>query len=138
MVARCPKCLTKFTKRKKDGIYFCRGCGAIRKIKKPRTGLENREENIMDNEVEFKDMNKVTAEYMQSRITDVEYSQPFGTVTICNIKLDNGFSVRGESACVDPDNFDEAKGQMISYKNAFDKLWVLFGFALMEAKYNDR
>lgn len=31
---------------------------------------------------------------------------PNSTVTICSITLDNGFSARGESACVDTRNFD--------------------------------
>ena len=44
----------------------------------------------------------------------------------------NGFGVRGESACVDPRNFDEAIGRSIAYENAFDKLWQLEGYLLAE------
>lgn len=79
----------------------------------------------------------VTTEYMQKRIKDVEYIRiPDTTVTICHITLVNGFSVRGESACVNPDNFEEAVGRKIAYDNAFDKIWQLEGYLLAEQIYN--
>lgn len=57
------------------------------------------------------------------------------TVTVCNIILDNGYSVRGESACVDPENFSEEIGKSLAYKQAFDRLWPLFGFLLAEKRH---
>lgn len=78
---------------------------------------------------------KVTAAYMESRIARVAYAKIDQTVTVCSLTLDNGFSVRGESACVDPANFDEKIGQSLAYKQAFDKLWPLFGFRLAEARF---
>lgn len=78
---------------------------------------------------------KVTAAYMESRIARVAYAKIDQTVTVCSMTLDNGFSVRGESACVDPANFDEKIGQSLAYKQAFDKLWPLFGFRLAEARH---
>lgn len=74
----------------------------------------------------------VTTEYIDSRIKEVEYATVFGKVTQCNITLDNGFSVRGESACVNPENYDEKIGRRFAYGKAFDKLWPLFGFLLAE------
>lgn len=79
---------------------------------------------------------KVTADAMTLRITDVQYIQVAGTtVTICHLMLDNGFSVRGESACVNPENFDLEIGMSLAYKDAFNKLWPLFGFLLAEDQY---
>lgn len=75
---------------------------------------------------------KVTEDYINSRIKSVEYDNVWGNVTLCNITLDNGFSVRGESACVNPENFDPKIGNYIAHKNAFSKLWLLFGFLLTE------
>jgi len=76
---------------------------------------------------------RVTKEYILSRIAGKPtFIQVDGTVTICHIKLDNGFSVRGESACVKAENYDQEIGQKISYENAFDKLWAFFGFMLAE------
>lgn len=78
---------------------------------------------------------RVTEEYMRDRIETISYDRISPTVMICNIVLDNGYSVRGESACVDPVNFNHEIGQKISYDNAFGKLWPLFGFLLAEARY---
>ena len=82
---------------------------------------------------------KVTKEQIILRITDIQYLVLEGTtVTICSITLDNGFSVRGESACVDPAEFKVEIGREIAYDNAFDKLWPLFGFMMMEDAYRDK
>lgn len=55
-----------------------------------------------------------------------------GTVTHCRIILDNGFSVSGESACVNAENYNQEIGERIAYNNAFRQLWPLFGFLLAE------
>lgn len=75
---------------------------------------------------------RVTKEQIESRIAEVTYTRFHETVTICNIKLDNGYSVRGESACVNPANYNEEIGNKIAYDQAFGKLWPLFGFLLAE------
>lgn len=82
-----------------------------------------------------KEGEKVTKEYIEGRIAKVAYAKIDATVTVCSVTLDNGFSVRGESACVDPANFDEKIGKSLAYKQAFDKLWPLFGFRLAEARH---
>ena len=51
-------------------------------------------------------------------------------LTICVLVLKNGFTVTGESACADPDNFDFEIGARIARKNAIDKIWPLLGFQL--------
>jgi hypothetical protein len=78
---------------------------------------------------------RVTAQMMTARIADISYRQIDLTVTICSIRLDNGYSVRGESACVDPANFDAEIDQKIAYDNAFNQLWHLFGFLLAEQRF---
>ena len=103
--------------------------------------MNMKENNLMtDEELEKKMQSRpgetVTKEYMESRIKDVSYHRlPASTVTICSIELDNGFSVRGESACVDPTNFDEEMGRKIAYDKTFPKLWDMFGFLLSEKRY---
>lgn len=78
----------------------------------------------------------VTKEYMESRIAKTEFHViQNSTVTICSITLDNGYSVRGESACVNPDNFNKEIGERIAHDNAFKNLWPLFGFLLAEKNY---
>ncbi len=81
---------------------------------------------------------RVTKEQIEARIEGKTFtamkdvSRADDTTTICTIYLDNGFSVRGESSCVSPENFDRNTGERIAYENAFEKLWVLFGFLLAE------
>lgn len=80
--------------------------------------------------------NKVTVEAIEARIVKKTFLVlPGTTVTICNIELDSGWSVRGESACVDPANYDEAIGEKYAHEDAFRKLWPLFGFALSEQRF---
>lgn len=79
---------------------------------------------------------KVTKEGIEARITKTDYFVlPNSTVTVCNITLNNGFSVRGESACVDPRNFNMEIGQQIAYRDAFNKLWAFEGYLLAEKRF---
>jgi len=57
---------------------------------------------------------------------------PSGKCMICEITLANGFTVRGEAACVSPENFDEEIGRKVSLENAVDKIWPLEGYLLQE------
>ncbi|MFO0390181.1 MAG: Gp49 family protein [Alphaproteobacteria bacterium] len=75
---------------------------------------------------------RVTKEYMESRITETFFTKIGLTLTHCRIVLDNGFSVTGESACVNPENYNQQIGEKIAFDNAFRQLWPLFGFMLAE------
>lgn len=77
----------------------------------------------------------LTEEFIKSRIKSVEYFNPKGTLTIAVITLDNGFSVTGESACINPANFNKEIGQAIAYKKAFDKLWEPMGYFIVEREF---
>ena len=57
---------------------------------------------------------------------------PSGKCLICELTLRNGFTVRGESACVSVENFDQEIGEKISYQNAKDKIWGFEGYLLQE------
>jgi hypothetical protein len=80
---------------------------------------------------------RVTVEQMTNRIAETTFTKIGETVTVANITLDNGFSVRGESACVNPANYNKEIGEKISYDNAFGKLWALFGFLLAEDNFRN-
>lgn len=77
---------------------------------------------------------KVTRDYIKGRIVSQMFFRVGETVTMCNIALDNGYSVRGESACVDPVNFNQEIGQQLAFEDAFRKLWPLYGFLLAESR----
>jgi hypothetical protein len=55
---------------------------------------------------------------------------PGTTMTVCALKLRNGFVVIGESAAASPENFDEAIGRRVSRENARNRIWALEGYAL--------
>jgi hypothetical protein len=79
---------------------------------------------------------RITKELIESRIKSTEYIVwPQTTTTLCKIELDNGFSVIGHSACVDPKNFNKDVGQTIAHTNAFNQLWAHFGFMLSESLF---
>lgn len=80
---------------------------------------------------------RVTEAKIKDRIEKVEFlrapSSP--TLTICSIVVNNGYSVRGESACVDPANYNQQIGEKLAFEDAFRKLWPLFGFLLAEKRF---
>lgn len=61
----------------------------------------------------------------------------FDLLTICALKLVNGFTVTGESACASPENFDAEIGEKIARENARQKIWPLEGY-LLKAKLLDQ
>jgi len=53
-------------------------------------------------------------------------------LTFCVLKLQNGFTVTGESACASPENFDAEIGRKIARENAVNKIWMLEGYLLKQ------
>lgn len=51
-------------------------------------------------------------------------------LTFCVLTLRNGFTVTGESACANPENFDVQIGRAIARQNAVTKIWPLLGYEL--------
>lgn len=54
-------------------------------------------------------------------------------LTFCVLRLKNGFTVTGESACASPENFDAEIGRKIARQNAEQKIWPLMGYALKQS-----
>lgn len=70
----------------------------------------------------------LTKEILENQIVSIEYNR-FGEVGIqCVLTLNNGYTVTGESGCIDPTIFNEEIGKSIAYENAFDKLWPILGY----------
>lgn len=57
-------------------------------------------------------------------------------LTICVIVLNNGFTLMGKSAPVDPDNFNEAIGRAIAYDRAKEQIWQYLGYELKTTLQN--
>lgn len=78
----------------------------------------------------------ITQEYVEERIASVDYIHvPDTTMTICVLKSVNGFVITGESACVNPDEYDQVLGQKYAYEKAFHKLCELEGYLMCEDIY---
>ncbi len=75
---------------------------------------------------------RVTLESMEAHIADAHYILHEGVLTLCILKMRNGFYVVGESAPASPENFNEALGRKFAYENAIRQLWKLEGYALRE------
>jgi hypothetical protein len=81
-------------------------------------------------------MNKVTMERILGKIVNETYTTlPSGKVLVCELVLENGFSVRGEAAVVSKENFNEEIGRKISKENAINSIWQLEGYLLQEELY---
>lgn len=51
-------------------------------------------------------------------------------LTLCILRLRNGYLVMGESACVSAENFNEKRGREAARKDAVNKIWPLMGYEL--------
>jgi len=83
--------------------------------------------------------NKVTLEGIKSKIKAECYIVlPDGRTTICQLTLQNGYTINGTSACVDPAEFDRDAGRKYAFESAVSKIWPLEGYLLAEKLYWDR
>jgi hypothetical protein len=80
--------------------------------------------------------NRVTVADMQAKVKSSAYVRlPDSTTTVCQITLENGYTLIGTSACVDPTNYNQAIGEKIAFDNAFEKLWDLEGYLLKQRRF---
>lgn len=78
---------------------------------------------------------RVNEDYMTSRIVETKCFRVGHTVTVCQVVLDNGYTVLGQSACVDPANYNASIGEQLAYDDVIRQLWPLFGFLLAEKRF---
>lgn len=75
---------------------------------------------------------RVTLNSMEAKIVSENYTVVDGILTLCTIKMRNGFYVVGESAPASPENFNADLGRRFARENAIRQLWKLEGYALRE------
>jgi hypothetical protein len=74
-------------------------------------------------------MQKVTLADLQNKVVGEMYWQPEGTtLTVCALTLNNGIIVTGDSACLNPSDFNADIGKKIAKDEAIDKLWFAEGY----------
>jgi hypothetical protein len=97
---------------------------------------------MTDEEIEREIVNRdltaprVTAASIAQKIVAVQYHNfPGTTLTICALRLENGYLVTGESAAASPENFDAELGRKLARDAAYSKIWALEGYLLREKLY---
>lgn len=76
---------------------------------------------------------KVTLDGIKAKIKGETYLVlPNGRTTVCQLTLENGYTVEGYSACVDPAEFDLSLGRKYAFEAAMAKIWPLEGYLLAE------
>jgi hypothetical protein len=74
---------------------------------------------------------RVTQEQVDDQIIGADYYVfPGTTLTICALKLRNGFIVTGQSAAASPASFDYEIGERLAMDDARRKIWELEGYLL--------
>lgn len=75
----------------------------------------------------------VTPEQIQAKIKSETYTRlPNLRTTVCQLTLQNGFTVEGQSACVCLENYDAERGNKLAREDAVRKIWQLEGYLLAE------
>ena len=92
------------------------------------------EQNI-EKEIVSKGLNapRLTPDHIDSVIIGETYTNlPDGRTVVCQLTLQNGFTVDGKSACVSKENFDQEISNKIARTNAREKIWELEGYLLKQ------
>lgn len=85
--------------------------------------------------------NKVTKEQIQKIMDNSKYEvfhRVFDKQCLVVAKLPNGFTVVGESACVDPSIYDEEIGVKLAKQRIEERLWELEGYALQKELHGEK
>lgn len=88
---------------------------------------------------------RVKAKYFY-RLGDAVVSEPnvrlepeehrrLNLTTYCVLVLENGYTMVGHAACVDPAMYDRGVGETYAYENAISKIWALEGYVLANQMY---
>lgn len=95
----------------------------------------SQDEQRIETEIQSKGLNapRLSPEKIDDVIVGEDYYVfPGTTLTVCCLKLRNGFTVTGESAAVSMENFDAELGRKIARSHAREKIWVLEGYLLRD------
>ena len=79
---------------------------------------------------------KVTLDGIKAKIRGETYLVlPDGRTTICQLEMQNGYTINGYSACVDPKEFDRDLGRKYAFEDALRQIWPLEGYLLADKMY---
>ena len=91
-------------------------------------------EDVIDGEYYFTAEDGVKSSFSsQDEMTRLTgYHGELSLLTFCVLRLENGFTVTGESACASKENFNAEIGRKIARQNAVAKIWALEGYLLKD------
>jgi len=95
------------------------------------TGAPALSRNEADAVVERSTAPRVTADSITAKIAGSEFFRN-GVLTLCVITMRTGFTFVGKSACVSPENYDQAAGERYAYDDAFRQIWAFEAYLLRE------
>jgi len=76
---------------------------------------------------------RVVLNHIEGLIVDETYTVlPSGKIMVCELTLQNGFTVRGEAGVVSRANFNEEIRKRVSRENAVRGIWQLEGYLLQQ------
>jgi len=79
---------------------------------------------------------KVTLEGIKAKIKGETYLVlPDGRTTVCQLTMENGYTVNGHSACVDASEFNRDLGRKYAFESAVSMIWPLEGYLLAERMF---
>jgi hypothetical protein len=89
---------------------------------------------------------RITKEFIEENIRETSFAtgdelvqvgikENYAHLTVCTLRVANGFIVIGKSAPMDPRNFNAQLGQQLAYEDAFRQLWPLYAFATLEDEW---
>ena len=78
----------------------------------------------------------VALEDIQGKVQKTVYTiLPDTTTTVCQLFMENGYSILGTSACVNSANFNRATGEKYAYEDAINKAWPLEGYLMAQERF---
>jgi len=84
-------------------------------------------------------MNTVTMQGILDKIKGATYTLlPNGRTTVCQLTMENGFTIEGQSACVSEANYNQALGEKYAYEDALDNCWAFEGYLLAQRLHEQR
>lgn len=79
---------------------------------------------------------RVTPEMIEAACRAVSFTLlPDLRTTIATVTMPNGYTVKGQSACLFGENFDAEIGQRVALEDAKRQMWPLLGYALLDKLY---
>lgn len=75
---------------------------------------------------------RVTLESIEAKVASEQYTVIDNVLTVCVLRMSNGFYITGESAPASPANFNAELGRKFAREQAIRKAWGFEGYALRE------